>query len=450
MFSKILIANRGEIALRIIKACNKMGIKTVAVYSEADRECLNVKLTDKAVCIGKAHSKESYLHYTAIISAAEITNADAIHPGYGFLSEDAHFAEICESCNMTFIGPPPVAIRKMGDKSVARETMKKAQVPVVPGSEGEIKDQENAIKIAEQIGFPVLIKASAGGGGKGMRIAHDRESLVSCLSMARAEAQAAFGSNEVYIEKLIDKARHIEVQVLGDKFGNVIHLRERECSIQRRYQKLIEETPSPAVNKRLRERICETAVRAAKAVGYYNAGTVEFILDREGNFYFIEMNTRIQVEHPITEMITGVDLVMEQIRIAAGENLRYQQKDITCNGHSIECRINAEDPENNFMPSPGKVSEYSPPSGTGIRVDSHLYKGYVIPPYYDSLIAKLIVHGKNRKDAIVKMQRALGEFVIKGIKTTIPFHLKVLRNTDFQKGGYSNQFVEEKMKKGEI
>lgn len=450
MFSKILIANRGEIALRIIKACNKMGIKTVAVYSEADRECLHVKLADKAVCIGKAHSKESYLHYTAILSAAEITNADAIHPGYGFLSEDAYFAEMCESCNITFIGPPTETIRLMGDKSVARETMKKAKISVVPGSEAVIKDQEEAIHVAEEIGYPVMIKASAGGGGKGMRIAYDRESLVSGLSMARAEAQASFGNNEVYIEKLIDKARHIEVQVLGDKFGNVIHLRERECSIQRRHQKLIEETPSPAVNKRLRERICETAVRAAKAVGYYNAGTVEFILDREGNFYFIEMNTRIQVEHPITEMITGVDLVMEQIRIAAGEKLTYKQKDINCNGHSIECRINAEDPDNNFMPSPGKISEYNPPIGSGIRVDSYLYKGYVIPPYYDSLIAKLIVHGKNRKDAIVKMQRALGEFVIKGIKTTIPFHLKVLRNTDFQKGGYSNQFVEEKMKKGEI
>jgi acetyl-CoA carboxylase biotin carboxylase subunit len=338
----------------------------------------------------------------------------------------------------------------MGDKSVAIETMKKAKIPVVPGSETVIKDQGEAIHIAEEIGFPVLIKASAGGGGKGMRIAHDSESLVSCLSMARAEAQASFGNNEVYIEKLIDEARHIEVQVLGDKFGNIIHLRERECSIQRRHQKLIEETPSPAVNKRLRERICETAVRAAKAVGYHSAGTVEFILDREGNFYFIEMNTRIQVEHPITEMITGVDLVIEQIRIAAGEKLTYQQKNITCNGHSIECRINAEDPDNNFMPSPGKISEYSPPSGTGIRVDSHLYKGYVIPPYYDSLIAKLIVYGKNRKGAIVKMQRALGEFVIKGIKTTIPFHLKVLRNTDFQKGEYSTKCVEEKSKKGEI
>ena len=449
MFTKVLIANRGEIALRVIRACKEMGIRTVAVYSEADRDSLHVQFADEAICIGKPQSKESYLNIPAIISAAEVTDVEAIHPGYGFLSENAHFAEICESCKITFIGPPPEAIRKMGDKSVARETIKKAKVPVVPGSEGVIKDDKEAIKIAEKIGYPVMIKASAGGGGKGMRIAHNKESLVSGFHMAQNEAQAAFGNNEIYIEKYIDEARHIEIQVLADKFGNTIHLRERECSIQRRHQKLIEETPSPAINNRLREKMGEAGVRAAKAVGYFSAGTVEFILDREGNFYFMEMNTRIQVEHPITEMTTGVDLVKEQIRVAFGERLTYQQKDITCNSHSIECRINAEDPENNFMPSPGEVTEYNPPGGPGVRVDSHLYKGYVIPSYYDSLIAKLIVHSEDRKSAIMRMKRALGEYIIEGIKTTIPFHLKVLETGDFQKGDYSTKFIEEKLIKKE-
>jgi len=393
----------------------------------------------------KAKSSESYLNIPAIISAAEVADVDAIHPGYGFLSERAHFAEICESCNITFIGHPPLAITKMGDKSVAKDTMRQAKVSTVPGSNGVVKNEQDAIKIAEKIGYPVMIKASAGGGGKGMRIAHNRPSLVSSLQMAQTEAQAAFGNNEVYIEKYIDGARHIEVQILADKFGNTIHLRERECSIQRRHQKLLEETPSPAVNNKTREKMGEVAIRAAKAVGYHSAGTVEFILDKDGSFYFMEMNTRIQVEHPITEMITGVDLVKEQIRVAAGEKLKLAQKDISCNGHAIECRINAEDPDNNFMPSPGKVTMYHPPGGFGVRVDSHLYTGYSVPPYYDSLIAKLIVHADDRRQAIARMRRALGEFIVEGMKTTIPFHLKVLDNPDFQKGEYSTKFIEEKL-----
>ncbi|MGB3114399.1 MAG: acetyl-CoA carboxylase biotin carboxylase subunit [Candidatus Omnitrophota bacterium] len=446
MFSKILIANRGEIALRVIRACREMEIKTVAVYSEADKDSLHVRFADEAVCIGKSQSKESYLNIPAIISAAEVADVEAIHPGYGFLSENAHFVEICESCKITFIGPPPMAISKMGDKSVARETMKKARIPVVPGSEGVIKDEKEVLKVAEKIGYPVMIKASAGGGGKGMRIAHNRESLISGFHMAKNEAQAAFGNNEIYIEKYIDEARHIEVQVLADKFGNTIHVRERECSIQRRHQKLIEETPSPAINEKLRDKMGKIAIKAAKAVNYFSAGTVEFILDKQGNFYFMEMNTRIQVEHPITEMITGIDLLKEQIRIAAGEKLAFQQQDIGCHSHSIECRINAEDPDNNFMPSPGKVTFYSPSGGIGVRIDSHLYTGYSIPPYYDSLIAKLIVHADDRKQAIDRMRRALGEFMVEGIKTTIPFHLKVLNHGDFQRGNYSTKFIEEKLK----
>lgn len=448
MFSKILIVNRGEIAIRIIRVCKEMEIRTVAVYSKADKDSLHVLFADEAVCIGKAQSKESYLNIPPIISAAEITDVEAIHPGYGFLSENAYFAEICEACKITFIGPPPEAISRMGDKSVARETMKKAGVPIVPGSDGPVKDEEEAIKVTEKIGYPVMIKASAGGGGKGMRIAHNKESLISSFHMAQSEAQAAFGNSEVYIEKYIDEACHIEMQVLADKFGNTIHLRERECSIQRRHQKLIEETPSLAINNRLREKMGEVAIRAAKVVGYFSAGTVEFILDKQENFYFMEMNTRIQVEHPITEMITGVDLIKEQIRIAAGKRLAYQQKDITCRSHSIECRINAEDPDNNFVSSPGKITEYHPPGGPGVRVDSHLYKGYTIPPYYDSLIAKLIVHAEERKSAILRMKRALEEYIIEGIKTTIPFHLKVLETEDFQKGEYSTKFIEEKLMKG--
>ncbi|MEW5803197.1 MAG: acetyl-CoA carboxylase biotin carboxylase subunit [bacterium] len=445
MFSKILIANRGEIALRIIRACKELGIRTVAVYSEADRDSLHVRFADEAICIGKSQSKESYLNIPSIISAAEVTDVEAIHPGYGFLSENPHFVEICESYKIAFIGPPSEAIVKMGDKSVAKETMRMADVPVVLGSEGAVKDEAEVIQIAERVGYPVMIKASAGGGGRGMRIAHNKESLVSGLHMAQNEAQSAFGNAEVYVEKYIEDARHIEIQVLADKFGNTIHLRERECSIQRRHQKLIEETPSSVIDDNLRESMGQAAIRAAQAVGYHSAGTVEYILDQQGNFYFMEMNTRIQVEHPITEMITGVDLVKEQILIAAGEKLSCRQEDVTCNSHSIECRINAEDPANNFSPSPGKITRYHPPGGPGVRVDSHLYEGYVIPPYYDSLIAKLVVHAEDRKSAILRMQRALGEYIIEGVKTTIPFHLRVLNHGDFQKGKYSTTFIEKNL-----
>ncbi len=445
MFSKVLIANRGEIALRIIRACKELGIRTVAVYSEADRDSLHVRFADEAICIGKAQSKESYLNIPSIISAAEVTDVDAIHPGYGFLSENAHFVEICESYKIAFIGPPSEAITKMGDKSVAKETMKMADVPVVQGSDGAVKDEKEVIKIAERIGYPVMIKASAGGGGKGMRIAHNQESLISGLHMAQNESLSAFGNAEVYIEKYIEDARHIEIQVMADKFGNAIHLRERECSIQRRHQKLLEETPSSVIDDTLRESMGAAAVRAAQKVGYNSVGTVEYILDQQGNFYFMEMNTRIQVEHPITEMITGVDLVKEQIRIAAGEKLQYRQEDITGNGHSIECRINAEDPANNFTPSPGKITRYLPPGGPGVRVDSHLYDGYVIPPYYDSLIAKLIVHAEDRRSAILRMERALEEYIIEGVKTTIPFHIRVLNHADFQKGAYSTTFIEKNL-----
>lgn len=448
MFSKILIANRGEIAVRVIHACRKLGIKAVAVYSEADKDSLHVRSADKAVCIGRPPSKESYLNIPAIISAAQITKSEAIHPGYGFLSENAYFAEICRQHNISFIGPPPKAIRRMGDKAAARETMRRANIPIVPGSKSVIKEAKEVIKEAERIGYPVMIKATAGGGGKGMRIARDTESLISNLLIAQSEAQSAFGNQEVYIEKYLDRARHIEVQILADRFGNTIHLRERECSIQRRHQKLIEESPSPALDDRLRDSICQAAVSAAKTVKYFNAGTVEFILDQQGKFYFMEMNTRIQVEHPVTEMITDIDIVSAQIRIAAKEKLPYQQKDIACNGHAIECRINAEDPYNNFMPSPGKIIEYSPPGGSGVRVDTHLYKDYTVPPFYDSLLAKLVVHGENRREVIVKMEKALKEFVIKGVKTTIPFHLEILSDTDFRKGTYSTRFVEEKITGG--
>ncbi len=448
MFSKILIANRGEIALRVIRACREMGIKTVAVFSEADRDSLHVRFADEAICIGKAPSQYSYLDIPRIISAAEIADIDAIHPGYGFLSENTHFLEVCEGCDITFIGPSSLAISQMGDKCVARETMIKAKVPVVPGSDGAIRNGAEAIKAAQRIGYPIMIKASAGGGGKGMRIAHNQESLISGFHMAQREAMASFNNDEVYFEKYIDEARHIEIQILADKHGNTIHLRERECSIQRRHQKLIEETPSPAISEKLRKEMGKAAIKAAKAVDYYSAGTVEFILDKQGNYYFMEMNTRIQVEHPITEMITEVDLLKEQIRIAAGEELSYKQRDIGCKGHSIECRINAEDPENNFMPSPGKVVQYSPPGGLGVRIDSHLYEGYSIPPYYDSLIAKLIVQAEDRPAAIARMKRALGEYIIEGIKTTIPFHLKVLNHGDFQKGEYSTKFIENKLVKG--
>jgi len=445
MFNKILIANRGEIALRIIRACKEMNIRTVAVYSEADRESLHVKFADEAYCIGPAPSNRSYLNITNIISAAEITGADAIHPGFGFLSENANFAEICESCGIKFIGPSVEAIEKMGNKAVARETMIKAGVPVVPGTEGVITSEDEAVKIAAEIGYPVMIKASAGGGGKGMRIAQGKKDLIKAVQTASSEAQAAFGNAEVYIEKYVEEPRHIEFQILGDNFGNVVYLGERDCSIQRRHQKLIEEAPSTALTPELRAKMGEAAVKAAKAVNYTNAGTVEFLLDKHGNFYFIEMNTRIQVEHPVTEMITGIDLIKAQIRLAAGEPLGFTQDDVKINGWSMECRINAEDPDKNFMPSPGTITAYHPPGGMGVRLDSAAYNGYTISPFYDSMIGKLIVWGKDRDEAIQRMQRALNEFVIEGVKTTIPYHLRILDNAFFQRGEIYTNFIQRRM-----
>ena len=447
MFSKILIANRGEIALRIVRACRELGIRTVAVYSEADRNSLHVRFADEAICIGQAASSSSYLNIPAIISAAEITDVEAIHPGYGFLAENTHFAEICESCKITFIGPTPENIRLMGDKMAARTTMQKAGLPIVPGSTAIIKNKEEAIKTAKAIGYPVIIKAAAGGGGKGMRICHNDLTLVSSLMTAQAEAEASFGNPNVYIEKYIEKPRHIEIQILADNYGHTIHLGERDCTIQRRHQKLLEESPSPAVDNKLRKRLCEMAVKGAKTVNYVSAGTIEFLLDqRRNNFYFMEMNTRIQVEHPVTEMVTGIDLIKEQIRLAAGERLQIQQDNIQIKGAAMECRINAEDFENNFMPSPGRIETLILPGGPGVRLDTHIYSGYEISPYYDSLVAKLITHGKNRQEAIRIMQRSLNEFYIAPIKTTIPFHLKLLENPLFLKGDVSTHFVQELLK----
>ena len=446
MFSKILIANRGEIALRIIRACKELGIRTVAVYSQADRDSLHVRMADEAVCIGPAVSANSYLNIPAIISAAEITDVDAIHPGYGFLSENPHFAEICESCRITFIGPTPENIRLMGDKMQARETMRKCGIPIVPGSLSAIKDKDEAIKVAKRIGYPVIIKAASGGGGKGMRVCHNDISLASGLMTAQAEAEANFGNANVYIEEYIEKPRHIEIQILSDKHGRILHLGERDCSIQRRHQKLLEESPSPAVDGKLRKRLGDTAIRAAKEVKYVSAGTIEFLLDDKKNFYFMEMNTRIQVEHPVTEMVTGIDIVKEQIRIARGEKLKLQQDEVRISGSSIECRINAEDYQNNFMPSPGKIEVLNFPGGPGVRVDSHAYCGYTISQYYDSLVAKLIVRGKDRKEAIQIMRRALDEFIIEPIKTTIDFHREVLKNPFFVKGEFSTNFINDTFK----
>lgn len=412
MFKKILIANRGEIALRIIRTCKELGIKTVAVYSEADRYSLHVRFADEAVCIGPGPSKDSYLNIPRIIAAAEITNAEAIHPGYGFLAENAMFAEICESSGIKFIGPTPDAIEAMGDKALAKETMRKAGVPVIPGSDGVVETLEEAREIANEIGYPIMLKAAAGGGGKGMRILNDESELENAWQTARAEAEAAFGNPAVYIEKFIERPRHIEIQILADEYGNVIHLGERDCSIQRRHQKLVEESPSPIVTPGLREAMGQAAVKGAKSVKYRNAGTIEFLVDKNGNFYFMEMNTRIQVEHPVTEMVYGIDIVREQIRIAAGEKLNIKQRQLKPNGHAIECRINAEDSYNGFRPSPGKITGLHFPGGFGIRVDSHIYQDYVVPPYYDSLIAKLIAHGRTRDEAIARMLRALEEFVI--------------------------------------
>ena len=446
MFSKILIANRGEIALRIIRACRELGIRTVAVYSEADRNSLHVRFADEAICIGAASSSSSYLNIPAIISAAEITDVEAIHPGYGFLAENPHFAEICESCKITFIGPTRDNIRLMGDKMAARAAMQKAGLPVVPGSTAAVKTKEEALKIAKSIGYPVIIKASAGGGGKGMRVCHNDLTLIGSLMTAQAEAEANFGNSAVYIERYIDKPRHIEIQILGDKYGHILHLGERDCSIQRRHQKLLEESPSPAVDAKLRKRIGDMALRGAKIAGYVSAGTIEFLLDSRNNFYFMEMNTRIQVEHPVTEMVTGIDLLKEQIRIACGERISIQQDQVHIKGAAIECRINAEDYENNFMPCPGKIESLILPGGPGVRVDTHIYQGYVISPHYDSLMAKIIAYGANRQEAIAIMRRALNEFHISGVKTTIPFYLKLLENPLFLKGEVSTHFVQEMFK----
>ncbi len=442
MFSKVLIANRGEIALRIIYACKELGIRTIAVYSQADLHSLHVRFADEDVCIGPPPAEKSYLDPRRIISAAEVTNADAIHPGYGFLAENPNFAEICESVGITFIGPTSEMIRKMGDKAYAKEAMKRAGVPVIPGSDGVVGDLEEAVKLARGIGFPVMVKARSGGGGKGMRIVRDEWELRRAFEITRTEAKAAFGDPEVYLEKIIEHPRHVEVQILGDGEGEVIHLGERECSIQRRHQKLVEESPSPAVTPKLREKMGKTAVKAARAVRYKGAGTVEFLLDAEGNFYFMEMNTRIQVEHPVTEQVSGVDLVKEQIKIASGEPLSFAQEEINLKGHAIECRINAEDPANGFRPSPGEITSFHIPGGPGIRVDTHAYAQYIIPPYYDSMLAKLIAYGGTREEAIVRMRRALEEFIVEGVKTTIPFHQKVLMDQDFVKGDFDTSFVE--------
>ncbi|MFH1397455.1 MAG: acetyl-CoA carboxylase biotin carboxylase subunit [Candidatus Omnitrophota bacterium] len=443
MFSKILIANRGEIALRIIRACKELGIRTVAVYSEADRNSLHVRFADEAICIGQPASNKSYLNIPSIISAAEITDVEAIHPGYGFLAENPHFAEICESCNIKFIGPTAENIRLMGDKMNARNTMQRAGLPIIPGSIGIIKNKDEAVKVAKKIGYPVIIKASAGGGGKGMRICHNDITLASSFMTAQSEAEANFGNPAVYIEKYLEKPRHIEIQILADNHGHVLHLGERDCSIQRRHQKLLEESPSSAVDSKLRKRLGELAVKAAKVVNYTNLGTMEFLLDKHNNFYFMEMNTRIQVEHPVTELVTGLDLIKEQIFVASGGKLKIRQDDIKFKGAAIECRINAEDYENNFMPSPGKIEMLNLPGGPGVRVDTHIYPGYEIPPYYDSLVAKLIVHGNNREEAIRIMRRALNEFIISPVKSTVNFHIRLLDNPLFLKGDISTHFVQE-------
>ena len=440
-FKKILIANRGEIAVRVIRACKELGIRTVAVYSEADRESLHVKLADESVCVGPASTVQSYNNIPSILSAAEITDAEAIHPGYGFLSENPQFAEACLTSGITFIGPSSETIRLGGDKAKARQTMKRRGVPVVPGSDGPVVTDESALKTARKIGFPVMIKASAGGGGRGMRIIREEAELEKLFYMAQREALTAFGNGELYMEKYITEMRHIEVQIIADMKGNILHLGERDCSIQRRHQKLIEESPSPIASEKFRKKIGEYAVKAARAIKYRNAGTVEFIVEPDGNIYFMEINTRLQVEHPVTEYVTGIDIVKEQIRIAAGLLLEIKQPQVKFFGHAIECRINAEDPER-FIPCPGKITFLALPGGPGVRVDTAAYNGCVIPSHYDSLVAKLIVHGRNREEAIARMRRALDEFIVEGIKTTIPFHKKVLNDPDFIRGEFNTGFVE--------
>lgn len=446
MFNKILIANRGEIAVRIIRACREMGIETVAVYSDVDKEAMHVLMADKAICIGPAKSKDSYLNMQNIISATVLTGAQAIHPGFGFLSENSTFAQMCEDCNIIFIGPTADMIELMGNKSKARETMVSAGVPVVPGSKGALNNIDEALELANSIGYPIMIKASAGGGGRGMRSAFSEEEFVNAFDTAKSEAKASFGDDTMYIEKLIVNPRHIEFQILADKKGNTIYLGERDCSIQRRNQKVLEEAPSPVMTPELRAEMGKIAVKAAKSVKYQNAGTIEFLLDKQGNYYFMEMNTRIQVEHPITEMTTGIDLIKEQIKIAAGETLSIKQKDIKIEGHAIECRINAENPKKGFRPSPGTIETLVVPGGLGIRVDSAVYQGYKIPPTYDSMIAKLIAYGNDRTDAINKMKRALGEFIVEGIDTNIDFQYEIMNNESFKSGNFDTGFIEENFK----
>jgi acetyl-CoA carboxylase, biotin carboxylase subunit len=442
VFKKVLIANRGEIALRVIRACRELGLETVAVYSEADRESLHVRFADDDVCIGPPPSRQSYLKIPNIIAAAEITGADAIHPGYGFLAENAEFADICKASNIVFIGPTGDQIRQMGDKATARRLAAEAGVPTVPGSPGTIDDPDEALAFAETIGFPVIIKATAGGGGKGMRIVQEAEQFTQLFGLAQNEALAAFNNGAVYVEKYIQHPRHVEIQVVGDNFGKVVHLGERDCSVQRRHQKLIEESPSPALSAVLRDRMGQAAVALASNIGYAGAGTIEFLLDTDGSFYFMEMNTRIQVEHPVTEMVTSFDLVKEQIRVAANEPISFQGDGRRLRGHAIECRINAEDPSRNFQPCPGLITAYHPPGGPGVRVDTHVYAGYTVPPYYDSLLAKVIVHGNDREEALTRMGQALDSFILEGVTTTIPFLARVIRHPDFVTGDIDTRFLE--------
>jgi acetyl-CoA carboxylase biotin carboxylase subunit len=441
LFSKILIANRGEIALRVIRACHELGVQAVAVYSEADRESLHVRFADDDVCIGPAPARDSYLNIPRLIAAAEITGADAIHPGYGFLAESAEFAETCAASNIEFIGPTPEQIRLMGDKATARRTMQDVGVPVIPGTPGPVEDADEALRLGREIGFPVIIKAAAGGGGKGMRVARDPDDFARSFQLARSEALSAFGSGDVYVEKYLDRPRHIEFQILGDRHGQIIHLGERDCSVQRRHQKLIEEAPSPALTPELREQMGDAAVRGAREIEYVGAGTIEMLLDEDGSYYFMEMNTRIQVEHPVTEMLTGVDLVKEQIRVASGDKLSVDQLP-PLRGHVIECRVNAEDPGRSFQPSPGRIETFHPPGGPGVRVDTHVYAGYSVPPFYDSLIAKLLCQGRDRAEAVRRMQMALESFIIEGVTTTIPFLARVMQNEKFKRGEVDTKFLE--------
>ena len=442
MFQRILVANRGEIALRILRACKDLGIETVAVYSEADKDSLHLRYADQTICIGPAASADSYLNIPAIIAAAEIADAEAIHPGYGFLSENAHFAEVCQSCNIKFIGPAASAITECGDKVAAKELAARADVPCVPGSDGPVEDEQTALEVARKIGYPVLIKAAAGGGGRGMRVAHDDASMVNGFHSARAEAEAAFKNSTVYIEKFVERPRHVEIQIIADAHGNVVHLGERDCSLQRRHQKLLEESPCPVLDEDTRKKMGEAAVRLAKVANYQSAGTVEFLLDQDKNFYFIEINSRIQVEHPVTEQVTDTDLIREMILVAAGERLSFRQEDIAMRGHAIEFRINAEDPDRNFQPSPGTISSFVPPAGPGVRWDSHVYQGYTVPPHYDSMVGKLIVHRNTRAQAIAAARRAIAEMTLDGIATTAPLFLRILEHSDFCSGDIDTGFID--------